>query len=207
MTTKHESHHDPTESHRDSTKTPNPETWQAGFGELFPSTLPEPEQPASEPHFLRTVLIIFTAGLAVLGLYLTSLISYLLFHALVELSSIVIGFSMALLMWNARRWLNNRYLLGLGIALAAASILDLVHMLAYKGMNIFVGYDSNLPTQLWIAARYLQSLSMLFTLFFLSAKPPLSNSPTINPREKTRQNLEYVLLAIYAVINNKKFKV
>lgn len=200
MINQNESHHDSAERLHESTQTQNPQTGQSGFDELLSSALPESGQPSSKPHMLKIVLIIFTTGLAVLGLYLTSQISFLLFHALVELSSIVIGFSMFMLIWNARHWLNNNYFLGLGIALAAASILDLVHMLAYKGMNVFVGYDSNLPTQLWIAARYLQSLSMLFALLFLSAKTPLSNSLTIHPREKTRQNLEYMLVAIYAII-------
>ena len=195
-----ESQHDHSESPLDSVQKRNPEAWQADLWELLPSTLQEPGHPSSKQQLRRTEWIIFSAGLAVLGLYLTSLISYLLFHALVELSSIVIGFSMLMLVWNARRWLNNHYLLGLGVALAAASILDLIHMLAYKGMNIFVGYDSNLPTQLWIAARYLQSLSMLFALLFLSSTPHPSTSTTSNLREKIQQNLEYVLVAFYAAI-------
>ena len=200
MTKENETHHDPAESPRDPAQTRNPEAQQSDFGELLPSTHQDPGHPSSKPHLPRTILIIFSAGLAVLGLYLTSLISYLLFHALVELSSIVIGFSMLMLVWNARRWLNNHYLLGLGVALAAASILDLIHMLAYKGMNIFAGYDSNLPTQLWIAARYLQSLSMLFVLLFLSSTPHPSASSTSLSREKNHQNLEYVLFAFYAAI-------
>ena len=183
MTKENESHYDPSdESLRGSVKMGNNETWQVGSDEHQPSTLMEHSKPSQLP---RTILVVITTLLAVLGLYLTSLKSYLLFHTLVELSSIVIGFSVLLVVWNARRWLNNNYLLGLGVALAAASILDLVHMLAYKGMNIFTGYDSNLPTQLWIAARYLQSLSMLFALLFLSSTPHPSASSTSHPQEKT----------------------
>jgi signal transduction histidine kinase len=37
-------------------------------------------------------------------------------------------------------------------------------------MGIFVGYGTNLPTQLWISARYLQSTSMLLAPFFLDRK-------------------------------------
>jgi hypothetical protein len=37
-------------------------------------------------------------------------------------------------------------------------------------MGVFQGYDSNLPTQLWIASRYVQSLSLLIALLFLRRK-------------------------------------
>ena len=37
-------------------------------------------------------------------------------------------------------------------------------------MGIFLEYDANLPTQLWIAARYLQSLSLLLALFSFNRK-------------------------------------
>jgi hypothetical protein len=39
--------------------------------------------------------------------------------------------------------------------------LDLFHTLAFKGINIFAESDANLPTQLWISARYLHSISFL----------------------------------------------
>jgi len=42
--------------------------------------------------------------------------------------------------------------------------------MAYRGMGIFTGYDANLPTQLWIAARYLQSLSLLAAPWFIDRK-------------------------------------
>ena len=35
-----------------------------------------------------------------------------------------------------------------------------------KGL-IFSGIDANVPTQLWIASRYLHSISLLIALFFL----------------------------------------
>jgi diguanylate cyclase (GGDEF)-like protein/PAS domain S-box-containing protein len=48
------------------------------------------------------------------------------------------------------------------------SFIDLLHTLAYNGMGVFGnGNDANLPTQLWIAARYLQSISLLISPLFL----------------------------------------
>ena len=45
------------------------------------------------------------------GLYVTSLYSYVLFHSLVETFSIVIGCGLFLVAWNVRQFLRNNYLL------------------------------------------------------------------------------------------------
>ena len=50
----------------------------------------------------------------------------------------------------------------IGIAYLFIGILDLVHAFSYKGMNLLPDYDgANTAAQLWIAARYLQSLTLL----------------------------------------------
>ena len=116
---------------------------------------------------LRPLLVY---GLVMFGLYLTSLQSYILFHSLAEIFSIIIGCSIFILAWNSQHRLDNNYLLFLGIAYLFVSGLDLIHTLAYKGMGVFAGYDANLPTQLWIAARYLQSFSLLISPVFLRRK-------------------------------------
>ncbi|MFZ6031013.1 MAG: sensor domain-containing diguanylate cyclase [Chloroflexota bacterium] len=106
-------------------------------------------------------------GLVTFGLYLTGLYNYLLFHSLVEIFSVLIGWCIFILAWNSQKRLDNHYLLFLGIAYLFVSALDLLHMLAYKGMGVFTSYDGNLPTQLWVAARYLQSISLLMAPLFL----------------------------------------
>jgi diguanylate cyclase (GGDEF)-like protein len=118
---------------------------------------------------LRYVPFIFY-GLVLFGLYLTSLYSYLLLHSLVEIFSIVIGCSIFIVAWNSRKRLDNVFLLFLGTAYLFVSFIDLIHTLAYKGLAVFPGYDANLPTQLWIAARYCQSLSLLVSPLFLRRK-------------------------------------
>lgn len=109
-------------------------------------------------------------ALLLLGLYLTSLYSYLLFHSIAEIFSIIIAAGVFALAWNSRRVIANNYLLLLGIALLFVAFLDLIHTLAYKGMGVFPGYGANLPTQLWIAARYLQSLTFLAAPLFLQRR-------------------------------------
>jgi len=128
-------------------------------------------QGESDESFLAKKSVAFIAGILILfGLYLSSLYNYLLFHTLAEIFSIVVACGIFMIAWNSRRILDNNYLLLLGIAFLFIGVLDLVHTLAYKGMNIFQGYETNLPTQLWIAARYMESLSLLIAPVFLSRR-------------------------------------
>jgi hypothetical protein len=100
-------------------------------------------------------------ALILVGLYLSSLYSYLLFHSFAEIFSVIVAAAIFIIAWNSRRFLDNSYFLFLGVAFLFVGALDLVHTLAYKGMGIFPEYGTNLATQLWIGARYLQSLALL----------------------------------------------
>lgn len=111
-----------------------------------------------------------SAAIVFLGLYLTSLYSYLLFHGLVEIFSVMVAFGIFSVAWNSRRFTDNNYLFAVGIAYLFIGGLDLLHTMAYKGMGVFIGHGANLPTQLWIAARYLASLSLLLAPFLLRRK-------------------------------------
>ena len=114
-----------------------------------------------------SLLLIVVSGI----FYLISLYNYLLFHALAELFSITVAIAVFLLVWNTRRFMDNDFFFYLGISYLFVSFIDLLHMLAFKGMGVFGnGNDANLPTQLWIAARYLQSITLLFSPLFLHKK-------------------------------------
>ncbi len=108
------------------------------------------------------------------GLVVVSRSNYLLFHALVEISSVVIGSGIFVLAWHGRRYLDHQFFLVMGIALLCTSGLDLLHTLAYKGMGVFPGYDADLPTQLWIAARYLHSGSLVCAALVIQRKVKVS---------------------------------
>jgi signal transduction histidine kinase len=113
------------------------------------------------PYFL--IVLFITA------LYFTSIYNYLLFHSVAELFSIVVAYGIFIISWNCRHNLEDHYLLLLGIAYLFVGSLDLLHTLAYKGMGVFPWGGADLPTQLWIAARYLESVS-LFAAFSFSYK-------------------------------------
>jgi PAS domain S-box-containing protein len=124
-----------------------------------------------KPFPPSTIYHILILGTIIAGLYLTSLYSYLLFHGLAELLTIVVAFSIFIIGWAARRSMTSGYLLFIGVAFLFIGALDAVHTLAFKGMGVFVDFDANLPTQLWIGTRYLQALSFLTALLFLRRKP------------------------------------
>lgn len=116
--------------------------------------------------FSKLFLTILSSALVLLGFYLTSLYSYLLFHSIAEIFSVVVAFGIFSVAWNSRRFMDNNYLSVLGVGYLFIGGLDLLHTLAYKGMGVFNGSGANLATQLWIAARYFESICLLIAAGF-----------------------------------------
>lgn len=94
--------------------------------------------------------------------------NYLLFHAAVEVFAATVAFGIFAIAWySTRRDSGEGYLLWLGCAYLPVAVLDLLHAFAYKGMGIFPGEGANLPTQLWIAGRYVQAAALATAPFFV----------------------------------------
>lgn len=113
---------------------------------------------------------VLIGGLLLLGLCLARLAGHLLFHSLVELFTIAVAWGVFFLAWSARRFLDNYYVLLIGISSLFVGAIDAAHTLSYRGMNVIPNAGSDLPTQLWIAGRYVQSLSFLVAPLFLRRK-------------------------------------
>ena len=105
-----------------------------------------------ENYWLTAVIGI----LLLLGLYATSRYSYLLFHSLAEIFSIVVACTVFAVFWNARSLMGNTCYLFIGIAFLFVALIDLLHTLSIGRMNVFPGYNTNLGVQLWVLARYLE---------------------------------------------------
>ncbi len=99
------------------------------------------------------------AVIIAIALVLISAQNYLLFHGIVELSGIAVSLAIFLLVWNTRQNITDSFLLLLGISFLFIGGIDLLHTLAYKGMGVFPGNSADLPTQLWLAARYFQGIT------------------------------------------------
>ena len=122
------------------------------------------ENPTPIPALARQVVI---WSLVLAGLYAAGLYHYDLWHCLAEFFSIIIAATLFLVAWNSRQIIDNNYLLCLGIGYLFVGGLDLLHTLSYKGIEVFFGYGANLPTHLWIGARYLEAVTLLLApLFF-----------------------------------------
>jgi signal transduction histidine kinase len=121
-------------------------------------------------RWTRLAWMALGGGIALVVLLAISEDSYILFHSLIETFSIIVAGSIFMIAWNTREHLDNNYFLFIGIAYFFTSILDWLHMLAYHGMGVFAVTGSNLATQLWVAGRYLQSITLLLAPFFCSRK-------------------------------------
>lgn len=114
-------------------------------------------------------------GVLVALVYLTSFYSYTLFHSLVEMVAVVIGFGVYMVTWNSRHFISNKFFIFLGIAFFFIAFFDLLHAFAYKGYGVFIyNTGSNLATQLWLAARFLQGFSFLAAALFINKNIKLS---------------------------------
>ncbi len=105
------------------------------------------------------------------GLFFISRFNFLLFHGLAELFSIAVTWSVFLLVWSTRQPVRNDALMFLGISYLFVGMLDLVHTLAYKGTGFFpFDQAANFATQLWVAGRALEALSLLLFPVFLTRR-------------------------------------
>ncbi len=113
-------------------------------------------------------LLTLAATLALL--YFLSRANYLLFHSIVESFSIIVACGVFMIAWNSRRFHENGFFLCLGVGALCVAVVDFLHTLAYKNMGVFPGAGANLPTQLWIVARYLEAAAFLLAPFLLTRR-------------------------------------
>jgi signal transduction histidine kinase/PAS domain-containing protein len=124
-----------------------------------------------ENNFLRKYGTFFLViGVVTAVLFVTSLHNFLLFHTLSEIFSIAVAFAVFLVAWNCRKIASDNYLLFIGLSCIFISVFDLLHTLSYKGIGVIDDHHADIPTQLWIAARYLQSAVFLVAPFYLRRK-------------------------------------
>jgi len=130
-----------------------------------------PQESESEKSITwRDLIEYFILIIGIMLTFLLSTYSYLLFHSIAEVISIVISGGIFFIGWNSRKYMTTSFFLIIGTSFLFISAIDLLHTLSYSGMNIFLDYDTNLPTQLWIAARYWQSFSYLLASLAINKK-------------------------------------
>lgn len=96
----------------------------------------------------------------------------------------MVAFAVFAVGWNAEKFSESNYFVFLGVAYLFVGSIDLLHTFAYAGMGVFPEYDANLPTQLWIIARYMEAVSLLLVWFM-----------------KDRSINKYLLFVVYLAIS------
>ena len=112
-------------------------------------------------HYILCFLLSF------LFIFIASLYNYLFFHALAEIFSIIIAFTIYIIFLNIHNFIKNGFFVIIGISFLFIGFFDILHTLSYTGMNIFYGYDTNLTISFWIVGRLLESLIFLLAFFFI----------------------------------------
>jgi two-component system, sensor histidine kinase and response regulator len=107
-------------------------------------------------------------------LYPLSRYNYLFFHSLIELFGVAVLATIFSIGWSAHRLAKNDSFLILASACLGVAAIDLLHTLSFKGMGVFPGAGANLPTQFWIAARYLEATGFLLAALWLGRSRILS---------------------------------
>lgn len=126
--------------------------------------------PPPRPIWLWLLLAILAGSV----LFLLTRSNYLLFHIFIELLSVVLAAAVFTIGWNARHMVTSPLLLILATGFLVTGLVDLLHLLSYKGMNVFPIDGSNLSTQLWIVARALEAAAFLLAALHLGRPLRLS---------------------------------
>ncbi len=96
--------------------------------------------------------------------------NFLVFHSLTELFSVFIGLTAMTVATTTTQFTKNQFVVCLSFAEGWCASLDIAHILVYQGMEVIPHVGGGQSTQLWIGARFLQSLSFLIAIYFLNHK-------------------------------------
>ncbi|MDD2337383.1 MAG: MASE3 domain-containing protein [Geobacteraceae bacterium] len=115
--------------------------------------------------FSKTTIILWLAALT--ALLFSGRVNFPFFHIIAELFSIIVAVGICIISWHSRRLHENGFFIFLGVSALSVAVIDLLHTLTYKGVAVMPQSGSPLATQLWIAGRFLQAISMLLAFYFL----------------------------------------
>ncbi len=113
------------------------------------------------------LIVVAVIILASIPFYFIARINYLFFHSAAEGFAIIVAVLICMIATRTFKYSKNNFLLFLGYTYFFIAIIDFFHLLTYKGMGVFPYFDANIPTQLWIAGRYINAFSMLLATFLI----------------------------------------
>lgn len=129
--------------------------------------------------------LVFTVLIATITLYILPLKSFLVphfveFHTAAETLCIGISFMIFTILHFLRNYTRSYQFKTLGIPFLGVGLIDLFHLLSYKGLSDFFTANSEQKSiSFWLAARFLEALTLCYFSFNLDQKSRL------NPKEST----------------------
>ena len=118
----------------------------------------------------KKIIKIMSAGILIAILLCVILKNNLLFHAVIELVSIVIAVNMFIIAIRGYRISRNNYFTFLGISYGFVAFFDLLHFLSYPQINIVAENNYNAASQLWLVGRSIEGFALLFSFYFFERK-------------------------------------
>lgn len=95
------------------------------------------------------------------------------FQTLIEFAGVIVSFAVFLVAWETRRQQSQSFHLALGLGYASVAGLDLLIALAHTGLGVTGEGDADSVAQLWMAARLIESLSLVGATAFLRRSTPV----------------------------------
>lgn len=91
--------------------------------------------------------------------------NYLSVHILMEIFIIIVAFSIAIQAWMMFPFVQSSYRLSLGVLFFSIGLMEVLHLLSYKGMPFFITESSPYKaTWFYMIARLTQAFGLLFMI-------------------------------------------
>ncbi|MCK5200321.1 MAG: hypothetical protein KAR21_18315, partial [Spirochaetales bacterium] len=114
------------------------------------------------------IFLFFLLSILIIMIFTNSL----LFHFLAEMITVVLALMIFSLYWNGLDTIDNIMIRLLGIGFFFIAVIDTAHTISYGDIGILDFNDPNISTQLWIAARIMQSVTVFLAIFLRQAIKP-----------------------------------
>ena len=108
--------------------------------------------------------------IGIIILYILSIYNYYVLHGAIGIIAVVLASSVFMVGWNTRNFVENNFVVFLGLSFLFIGVLDAGHTLVFALIDVIPGYSINATSQLYIACRYMQAISFLIAPLFLVRK-------------------------------------
>lgn len=108
--------------------------------------------------------------------YYFSSFNYLLLHTLIEIFTIFVEFSFIVIIFSVGDLTKNRFLSILAYGYPPVIIINILHTLTFKGLNIFSSSlsGSNITVQFWVLGRFFEVIAFCYAIFNEKIRPKIT---------------------------------